>query len=39
MEDDDNIALAVRALCKRDPTIVFWEDGAEVMGIGRANAH
>mmetsp|Transcript_69976 Transcript_69976/g.180364 ORF Transcript_69976/g.180364 Transcript_69976/m.180364 type:complete len:153 (-) Transcript_69976:114-572(-) len=26
MEDSDNLALAVRTFCKRDPKIVLWEE-------------
>merc|ERR1711937_181638 len=26
MEDTDNLALAVRTFCKRDPKIVLWEE-------------
>ncbi|CRG93329.1 conserved Plasmodium protein, unknown function [Plasmodium gallinaceum] len=26
MEDTDNLALAVRAFCKRDPKVFIWED-------------
>mmetsp|Transcript_112156 Transcript_112156/g.194364 ORF Transcript_112156/g.194364 Transcript_112156/m.194364 type:complete len:153 (-) Transcript_112156:61-519(-) len=26
MEDADNLALAVRTFCKRDPRIIFWEE-------------
>ncbi|CAD2084528.1 conserved Plasmodium protein, unknown function [Plasmodium vinckei lentum] len=26
MDDNDNLALAVRAFCKRDPKIIIWED-------------
>eukprot|EP00442_Polarella_glacialis_P035097 CAMPEP_0115161786 /NCGR_PEP_ID=MMETSP0227-20121206/71596_1 /TAXON_ID=89957 /ORGANISM="Polarella glacialis, Strain CCMP 1383" /LENGTH=62 /DNA_ID=CAMNT_0002573917 /DNA_START=66 /DNA_END=254 /DNA_ORIENTATION=+ len=26
MEDGDNLALAVRTFCRRDPKIVLWEE-------------
>lgn len=26
MEDDDNLAMAVRAFCKRDPKVILWRD-------------
>merc|ERR1719458_1319331 len=29
MEDSDNLALAVRTFCKRDPKIVLWEEETE----------
>eukprot|EP00933_Yihiella_yeosuensis_P068385 TRINITY_DN7395_c0_g1_i2.p1 TRINITY_DN7395_c0_g1~~TRINITY_DN7395_c0_g1_i2.p1 ORF type:complete len:182 (-),score=29.78 TRINITY_DN7395_c0_g1_i2:224-691(-) len=29
MEDSDNLALAVRTFCKRDPKIVLWEEEAD----------
>mmetsp|Transcript_134602 Transcript_134602/g.262110 ORF Transcript_134602/g.262110 Transcript_134602/m.262110 type:complete len:187 (+) Transcript_134602:88-648(+) len=29
MEDSDNLALAVRTFCRRDPKIVFWEEETE----------
>lgn len=29
MEDSDNLALAVRTFCRRDPRIVFWEEETE----------
>lgn len=29
MEDTDNLALAVRTFCKRDPKIVLWEEETE----------
>eukprot|EP00747_Dinoflagellata_sp_TGD_P004659 gnl/TRDRNA2_/TRDRNA2_111762_c0_seq1.p1 gnl/TRDRNA2_/TRDRNA2_111762_c0~~gnl/TRDRNA2_/TRDRNA2_111762_c0_seq1.p1 ORF type:complete len:162 (-),score=30.84 gnl/TRDRNA2_/TRDRNA2_111762_c0_seq1:136-621(-) len=29
MEDSDNLALAVRTFCKRDPRIVLWEEETE----------
>eukprot|EP00490_Sorites_sp_Unknown_P024895 CAMPEP_0114639662 /NCGR_PEP_ID=MMETSP0191-20121206/1289_1 /TAXON_ID=126664 /ORGANISM="Sorites sp." /LENGTH=162 /DNA_ID=CAMNT_0001851543 /DNA_START=47 /DNA_END=535 /DNA_ORIENTATION=+ len=29
MEDADNLALAVRTFCKRDPKIVLWEEETE----------
>merc|ERR1719474_2303578 len=30
MEDGDNLALAVRTFCKRDPKIVLWEEETEL---------
>lgn len=29
MENSDNLALAVRTFCKRDPMLVFWEEEAD----------
>merc|ERR1711862_915824 len=29
MEDSDNLALAVRTFCRRDPKIVLWEEETE----------
>mmetsp|Transcript_119412 Transcript_119412/g.331935 ORF Transcript_119412/g.331935 Transcript_119412/m.331935 type:complete len:157 (-) Transcript_119412:230-700(-) len=29
MEDSDNLALAVRTFCKRDPKIVLWEEDVQ----------
>merc|ERR1711948_178046 len=29
MEDSDNLALAVRTFCRRDPKIVLWEEDTE----------
>merc|ERR1712066_700788 len=29
MDDSDNLALAVRTFCKRDPKIVLWEEETE----------
>merc|ERR1712087_451848 len=29
MEDSDNLALAVRTFCKRDPKIIFWEEATD----------
>merc|ERR1711904_41948 len=34
-EDTDNLALAVRTFCKRDPKIVFWEEETEKLGVGK----
>mmetsp|Transcript_23561 Transcript_23561/g.51915 ORF Transcript_23561/g.51915 Transcript_23561/m.51915 type:complete len:155 (+) Transcript_23561:55-519(+) len=34
MEDSDNLALAVRSFCKRDPMLVLWEEEADKFGIG-----
>ncbi|KNC36958.1 hypothetical protein PFLG_02286 [Plasmodium falciparum RAJ116] len=26
MDDNDNLAMAVRAFCKRDPKVIIWQD-------------
>merc|ERR1712050_470793 len=31
MEDSDNLALAVRTFCRRDPKIVLWEEETEKL--------
>merc|ERR1711985_108775 len=37
MEDSDNVALAVRTFCKRDPKIIFWEEATDKVALaGRA---
>merc|ERR1712083_1110843 len=33
MEDSDNLALAVRTFCRRDPKIVLWEEETEKPAV------
>merc|ERR1712094_84029 len=38
MEDSDNLALAVRTFCRRDPKIVLWEEETAKLETAKSRA-